>query len=346
MPDLNYGDLSSVESNACFQDLAASADKWINMGVDGFRLDAVKHICGGHDSYSHASNRKLLKKWYEHCNATYKAAGHSDNIFMVAEEWDSHSTETQYYESLTSCFEFDYGSMLSDALNNRKGSSYASAVIKYVTDHEAKRSDAVTSLFLTNHDQDRWSEWVGRSLPKQKQAAAMLLTSAGKPFVYMGEELGYTGKKTGDSDVPRRMPMAWDSNLSHLAKYGLDNNHKNDNTDYSVVKGAISVAAQEADAGSLLNVYKTWSRLRNTYPALADGKMSEHETLNKNSSSPIAAWYMTSGNQKLLVIHNLGSETAVTVSNDLSHPIALLGTASVSGKTLKLGANSSVVFQL
>jgi glycosidase len=70
MPDLNYGDLAQVDTNPAFMDLAASADKWINLGVDGFRLDAVKHICGGINSYNNTANQTLLKKWYDHCNAT------------------------------------------------------------------------------------------------------------------------------------------------------------------------------------------------------------------------------------------------------------------------------------
>ena len=151
MPDLNYGDLSDVENNACFKDLAASADKWINLGVDGFRLDAVKHICGGISSYNMNSNITLLGKWYEHCNATYKAAGHSDNIFMVAEEWDGHGTEKQYYKALTSCFEFDYWPNLRNAVNGSAG-NYVATVSGFINDHKAQRSDAVTSLFMTNHD--------------------------------------------------------------------------------------------------------------------------------------------------------------------------------------------------
>lgn len=350
MPDLNYGPYTSCENSAAFKATVQSAQKWIDMGVDGFRLDAVVWVYQA----KHDANVRFLDQWYKAVNKVYHNAGHTDDIYMVGEAWcDNHGTEKLYYKGLPSNFEFDYGGMLSDALNNGNGSSYASKVIGYVNDHSAQRSDAITSLFFTNHDQDRWSEWVGQSIPRQKQAAAMLLTSAGMPYIYMGEELGYTGKRTGDSDVPRRMPMAWDSNLSNLAKYGLDDSHRYDNTDYKIVKGSVSVATQEADAGSLLNVYKTWSRLRNTYPALANGTMSEHGTLNKNNANAksIAAWYMTSGSQRLLVIHNLGTAKSVTISDDLSHPIALLGTATVTANstgssTLKLGANSSVVFLL
>ena len=336
MPDLNYGDPAQAESNACFLDLAGSADKWITLGVDGLRLDAVKHICGGIDSYSHTSNQTLLKKWYDHCNATYKAAGHSDNIFMVAEEWDNHGTEKNYYKSLTSCFEFDYGYLLRDCLKSGNAGSFVSSVSAYVSDHKAIRSDAVTSFFLSNHDQNRFASEIGKNVDKEKQAAAMLLSGPGKPFVYQGEELGYWGTKDGGDEYVRT-PILWDKAGKDCAKKGVNNK-----VDTGMLTSTISVEAQNADANSILNVYKTWSRLRNTYPALAEGTM----TAAPCNSGAIAAWYMTSGNQKLLVIHNTStSAKSVTVTGDVSKPVALLGTATIDHDTLTLSGNSSVVFK-
>ena len=337
MPDLNYGDPATAETNPTFQDLAASADKWINLGVDGFRLDAVKHICGGIGSFNHSANRTLLKKWYEHCNDTYQAAGHSDNIFMVAEEWDGHDVEMNYYKSLTSCFEFDYFGVLSSAVNG-SASSYVSSVNRFVSDHTSQRADAVTSFHMTNHDQNRAAESFGREAAKEKQAAAMILTTPGKPFIYQGEELGYYGKKdNGDEYV--RTPILWDKAGTQCAKKGV-----NDKVDTGMLKGEISVEAQTADTGSLLNVYKTWSRLRNTYPALSEGAMTDAGLSGGNS---VAAWYMTSGSQKMLVIHNVASsEKSVTVKDDLSTPVALLGSATLDHDVLTLSAHSSVVFKL
>ena len=336
MPDLNYGNPAQAETNPTFLDLAGSADKWIKLGVDGLRLDAVKHICGGISSFNHSANQTLLKKWYEHCNATYKEAGHSDNIFMVAEEWDGHDTEKNYYKSLTSCFEFDYFGVLKQAVNGN-ASNYVSSVTKWVSDHTAQRADAITSIFMTNHDQDRAAESLGKNAAKEKQAAAMMLTTPGKPFVYQGEELGYYGTK-GGGDEYVRTPMMWDKAGKDCAKKGVNNK-----VDNAMLTSAISVEAQDADANSLLNVYKTWSRLRNTYPALAEGTMT---SANLAGGSTIAAWYMTSGSQKLLVIHNTAtSEKSVKVTGDLSKPVALLGSATLDHDTLTLGANSSVVFR-
>ena len=337
MPDLNYGAPSDVENNACFKDIAASADKWINMGVDGFRLDAVKHICGGINSYNNSSNISLLTKWYEHCNATYKAAGHDDNIFMVAEEWDDHGTEKQYYKALTSCFEFDYFGSLTRAFSG-SASNYVSEVNTYITDHTAQRPDAITSIFMTNHDQNRAAESLGRSLAKEKQAAAMMLTTPGKPFIYQGEELGYYGKKDGGDEYVRT-PIMWDKAGKDCARKGVEN--KVDNT---MLTASISVEAQNADKESLLAVYREFSRIRNTYPALAEGTM----TVSPLNGGTVASWYMTStSGQKLLVIHNCGTtEKRMETSDSIAKPVAILGTVKADRNALIMPGNSSIVFLL
>lgn len=338
MPDLNYGDVSQAENNPCFQDLAASADKWINMGVDGFRLDAVKHICGGINSYNNASNQTLLKKWYDRCNATYKAAGHSDNIFMVAEEWDGHNIEKQYYNALTSCFEFDFGYKLRDAIKGGNATGFASTVAGYVADHSAIRSDATTSFFLSNHDQNRFSTEVGRSALKQKLAAAVLLTIPGKPFIYQGEELGYWGSKDGGDEYVRT-PILWDKAGTQCAKKGVNNK-----VDNAMLTADISVEAQQADANSILAVYKKFAAARNSSAALAKGTIKEI----KSGVNSVALWEMSYGSEKVLVAHNFGGADGVKVTisgYSTENELVSNGTISKSGSSLTLGAYSSVVYK-
>ena len=346
MPDLNYGAVKDCESNACFQDLAESADKWIGYGIDGFRLDAVKHICGGISSYNNSSNQTFLQKWYERCNASYKAAGHSDNIYMVGEVWDSHNTEKNYYKGINSCFEFGYWPLLYKALVNQNTSGYVSTVMGFINDHKAVRPDAETALFMTNHDHSsqtgggevRAADDLGKDLAKEKQAAAMILTSPGKPYVYQGEELGYWGNSAGKGDEYIRTPILWDKAGKDCAKKGVNNK-----VDGTMLKAEISVEAQEEDRESLLNVYKTWGRLRNGYKSLGQGEMTPSDI----TGSGIASWYMTSDDERMLVIHNCGrTEKTVTVNDDMSNPVALLGRAYYQEKELTLEANSSVVFKV
>ncbi|MBR6858756.1 MAG: alpha-amylase [Bacteroidales bacterium] len=332
MPDLNYGKYTECENSPAFQDIAATADKWINLGVDGFRLDAVLWIYQAQIK----ANQRFLDQWYQRLNATYKAAGHTDDIFMVGEAWEGHGVEKQYYKGLPSCFEFEYFDVLKQALGGN-AANYVNAVNGFISDHTAERPDAITSIFMSNHDENRAAEELGRNVTKEKQAAAMMLTTPGKPFIYQGEELGYYGKKDGGDEYVRT-PILWDKAGKDCAKKGVDNK-----VDSGMLKSEISVEAQEADANSLLNVYKTWSRLRNTYPALAEGTM----TAAPGNGGSIAAWYMTSGSQKMLVIHNTAaSEKTVKVTDDVSRPVALLGAATLDHDTLTLSGNTSVVFKL
>ncbi|MBO4340493.1 MAG: hypothetical protein J5835_03565 [Bacteroidales bacterium] len=339
MPDLNYGNVSVAEKHPCFQDLAASADKWIKMGVDGLRLDAVKHICGGINSYNNSSNITLLKKWYEHCNATYKAAGHSGNIFMVGEVWDSHSVEMQYYKGLTSCFEFDFGNKVRDVLGGSSAvSAFAGTVAKYVSDHTAQREDAVTSFFLSNHDQDRFATAIGgKNLPKQKLAAAVLLTVPGKPFIYQGEELGYWGSK-GSGDEYVRTPILWDKAKTQCAKKGVNNK-----VDNSMLTADISVEAQLENQNSILNVYKAFSTARKGNKALSMGEM--YAMTSGNSS--VSLWKRKYNNESVVVAHNFSASSATfTLSSGYKADNMLVsnGDVSVSGSLVTLGAYSSAVF--
>ena len=85
MPDLNYGPLETAESSPAFMALAESADRWIReFGVDGFRLDAVKHIYHNQKS---DENPTFLAKWYERCNRTFQET-HDSDMFMVGGPFD------------------------------------------------------------------------------------------------------------------------------------------------------------------------------------------------------------------------------------------------------------------
>lgn len=327
MPDLDYGALETAQNSPAFVSVAAAADKWINdFGVAGLRLDAVKHIY--HNSWSD-ENPTFLKKWYNRFS-----------VFMVGEVLDSHSMEKLYYKGLPSLFEFGFRDKVLDALKSGSAGNMVGAIIGFISDHKGYNPDAKTSIIIGNHDISRVGSELGKNVAKEKQAAALLLSAEGKPFIFQGDELGYWGDKSKHGDADIRMPLCWDKAGSQIAKKGLPDG-LDGYTD--MVTGNNSVEAQEADEKSILNVYKTWSQLRNTYPALATGTMSK-ANLQGNS---IAAWYMTEGGQKLLVIHNVApSGVAVSVSDSMDKPIALLGTATVKNKTLNLGANSSVVFEL
>ena len=351
MPDLNYGPYATASTHPCFQALAESADKWINMGVNGLRLDAVIWI---YQKQTQA-NVSFLQQWYERCNATYKARGGQGDIYMVGEAWtDTVEEAAPYYKGLPSNFDFWFWWTLKDRIGSAKGNDFASTVSYFRGLFKAQRSDFIDAIKLTNHDEDRAASELGRNLDKEKLAAAVLLTSPGKPYIYQGEELGYWGTKKNNQDEWRRAPIKWTKSGS-VADAALT--VWDDRVDRSMLTADISVEAQAADAGSLLNVYKRFAQLRNSYVSLASGEISEHGTYNSKNSkfTAIGAWYRTSGSEKTLVVHNFsGSKISASFgTEDLSRAIGLNGggelkTTTTDGvltdNTLTLNAYSTAVF--
>ena len=338
MPDLNYGPYASCSTSPAFIDLAASADKWINMGIGGLRLDAVMWIyqCNA------TANVSFLSAWYDHCNATYKNLGHTDDFFMVGEAYDYNAAAVgPYYKGLPSCFDFPFYGTLKDRILRGYGSDFASTVAgivsTYTNNYNSRKythsGGMISSIKLSNHDEDRVASDLGNHDQKKRLAAAVLLTSPGKPFIYQGEELGYWGvKKSGDENV--RQPIYWEKDKSVPEKWcGFDK---------SVLGEGMSVSEQAANDRSLLQLYRHFAYARNVNPALAEGTMQAVSS----GSDAVAAWYMTASSQKVLVLHNFSGASATVDrgSDKLNKIVVANGEVSVSGSSVTLPAYSSVVF--
>ena len=339
MPDLNYGPYTDCANSAAFKDLAASADKWIKMGIGGLRLDAVMWIYQCHTD----ANVAFLSAWYDHCNATYKANGGQGDFFMVGEAYDYNaSTVGGYYKGLPSCFDFAYYGTLKDRINNGRGSDFASTVNGFITQYTngynnrkyTHSSGMIESPKLSNHDEDRVASDLGNHPQKKRLVGAVLLTSPGKPFVYQGEELGYWGvKSSGDQNV--RQPIYWTKGGSVPSSWSSFSK--------DILKDGMSVEEQAADNGSLLQLYRHFAYARNTHPALAEGKMEPKSSGN----NAVAMWYMTASSEKVLVVHNFsGSAATVSITDKVSKVIVSNGSVSLNSGNLTLPAYSSVVYSL
>ena len=339
MPDLNYGPYATCQNSDSFKDLAGSADKWINLGVNGLRLDAVMWIYQCHTD----ANVKFLSEWYNHCNSTYKTRGGSGDLYMVGEAYDWNAdVVAPYYKGLPSLFDFAYYGTVKDRINKGSGSDLGST-IKSIQDKNKNaygnalhthRSGFQDAVKLSNHDENRVASELGNHPQKKRLAGAILLTSPGKPYIYQGEELGYWGvKSSGDQNV--RQPINWNKDCKVPSGWC--------SFDKSVIKAETSVEAQAADNRSLLQLYRHFSYARNTHSALAEGEI---ETTTSGNNA-VAAWYMKSASEKVLVMHNLSS-SSVTVTRDsdkLDKIIVSNHKVEVSGKSVTMPAYSSVVFQ-
>ncbi len=338
MPDVNYGAVASFRESPTYKAMIESAKEWIDRGVDGFRLDAVRHIY--HNTASN-ENPTFLDGFYTDLN-TYFKQSHSGELYMVGEVFAEANEVAPYYAGLPALFEFAFWNRLSWAINNATGCYFVKDILSYQPLYAQYRADYIEPTKLSNHDEERTRTVLGTSLEKAKSAAAVLLTAAGEPYVYYGEELGYVGSKSrGDEYI--RNPMKWGD--SFTTKF-ID---KQDSGMMSVN----DVARQESDDESMLNVYRRFGRLRHTYPSMASGAMIRHDVYNETNTEfkQIAAWYRESDGERMLVLHNLsGQQTVLTLDDEIDKCVAVMNKVDRrvrDGETnVRMSGYSSVVFKL
>ncbi len=339
--DLNYGPVGEVTDSPVYQTMVQTAKTWIDRGVDGLRLDAVKHIY--HNATSN-ENPRFLKTFYDELNAYYQQTGKDEDFYMVGEVLSEHNEVAPYYAALPALFDFSFWYRLEWAINNGTGRYFAKDILGYRQEYAGYRADYIEATKLSNHDEDRAASQLGQSLAKCKLAAAVLLTMPGEPYIYYGEELGLYGtKERGDEYV--RSPMLWgDASTTAYT----------DKVDAGVASSVKPVSEQQQDEASLLNTYLTFAKVRNIYPALAEGDLEKHPVYNDQADEAymqIAAWYRTAGEERMLVIHNFGeSEIQLPVTDDVTQAVAVSGNVecgTMDGQTfLKLGGYTSVVFKV
>ena len=333
--DLNYGSVETCEDSEAFKAICTAADKWIALGIDGFRLDAIKHIY--HNANNH-ENPTFLRKFYDYCNASYKKNGGKGEFYMVGEQFSAANEVAPYYAGLPAFFEFSFWWTLKDAINSGKGSTFVSTIQGFRSQYEKYRSNYIAATKLSNHDEQRAGSDLNRSSDKMKLAGAVLLTASGEPYIYQGEELGYYGvKDNGDEFV--RTPIMWTADGKGLAGKRLAGK-----IDNAMLTSKISVESQEKDDNSVLSTYKKLGVLRDSYESLQSGSF-EYSAVGGNNEA-IAAWYRTAGTQKILVVHNFGATPIVlTVNGDkVDKMIGSSGKVSVKDNRVNLGSYSSALF--
>ncbi len=280
MPDLNF-DHPDVRA-----EMIKSGKFWLEeAGVDGFRLDAAKHIYTEHEK-NH--------EWWQEFRAEMQAA--KEDVFLVGEVWDAPSIVGHYFkDGLHATFNFELGKNIINAVRSEGGSGIASFLENIRTYYKKQSEDFTDATIITNHDMNRtMSELLGDK-NKAKMASSLLLTLPGSPFIYYGEEIGMEGVKP---DEHIREPFLWSKDAKGTgqttwvaAKHNLGDK-------------ATSVEAQLADTESLYTHYKTMIHVRRSSNILVSGEITPAEVKEKG----IIAFHRILGDQSLLVIHNVSDE--------------------------------------
>ena len=147
-------------------------------GIDGFRLDTVKHI--SHDF------------WQEHRRLATERLG--SDFMLLGEIWGADKiTARPYFKSdeLSGAFDFVFRDRTLEFLNNiSNGKRFG----RYLSKRHAVVDGHFLAPFLSNHDMLTLLATLREDKAKYLVAATLLFTAEGLPVITWGEEWGRAGK--------------------------------------------------------------------------------------------------------------------------------------------------------
>lgn len=298
MPDLNLG------NEAVRKEIEKIAKFWVDKGVGGFRLDAAKEYYSG----SADKNIEVLNWFTNYCKSL------DDDLYLVAEVWDSFAIIKKYYTSgITSIFDYTYGASsgyLITAINGGgKGESGRKLAERFVETQDAyyaSNPDMINAPFLSNHDCGRIAGFASADTSKMKMAGALNAFMSGSSFVYYGEEIGMRGS---GKDENKRAPMYW----SDFA--GGEGMCKGPAAMDEVVQKFGSLETQKNDKFSMYWYYRNLYHIKNMFPEIARGKVAVMEGIEDGDICAISKTYE---GETIYILFNLAKEErTVTVSGDM-----------------------------
>ena len=323
MPDLNY------RTPEVKGEMFRISRQWLMKGVDGYRLDATRYLVEdgpGAGQYDTPETHQLLKDFSADVQQT------KPDAILVAENTVDTPTLAAYYNDSLMNFNFPLASTIVSGVNSGNSSAIAGTLRAMIADYPP---GAIDAPFLTNHDQTRLATVLGNDPGKLRNAAAVLLTLPGAPFIYYGEEVGLQNGPTS-ADESKRTPMPWNSSGGFTTGTPW--------FPYAPGLASSNVASETNDPQSLLSYYRAWIAARKRTPALLKGNLTLLD-----GSAQVLAFLRDSGNDRVLVVHNLSAtsvdaEFAVS-ANSFDAIIADPGVTNAGGK-IRLPPHSSGVWRL
>jgi alpha-amylase len=324
MPDLN------MDNPAVRKEVYAIGRYWLEQGIDGFRMDAAKHI------YPEWEAEKCHAFWVEFRE---KMEAFKPDVYIVGEVWTSAEKIAPFFKGLKANFNFDLSYAIQEIV--RTGHDKPGLISMLMNNYkvfERVNPHFVDATLLTNHDQDRIGSIASGSLEKLKMAAFLLLTLPGNPFLYYGEEIGMLGKKP-DENI--REAFLWNSRWQDKDRTNWRKPQYN--TDSKVRP----LAAQIADPASLYNHYKTLIGLRKSFSAL--GQVSPPNLSLSQSNHPKAVSFLRADeNDTFLIIQNIQAQPIhFTITERVQELIFASGVFDFQGENrCTLPGFGSAIFKL
>jgi maltose alpha-D-glucosyltransferase/alpha-amylase len=345
-PDLNYDNAEVQEQ------MIAVLKFWLDLGLDGFRLDAVPYLFEreGTNCENLKETHEFLKRVRHEIDESY------DNVVLLAEANQWPSDVVEYFASGDEChMAFHFPLMPRMFMAARRQVRYP--VVEILEQTPNIPANCQWGIFLRNHDEltlemvtdeerdymyneyakdprmklnlgirRRLAPLLENSTNQMELFHAMLLSLPGTPIVYYGDEIGmgdniYLGDRDGV-----RTPMHWN----------VDRNAGFSRADFAQlylpvlldpVYGyqAVNVEAEMRDQNSFLHWFRRLLAVRKQHPVFGLGSF---ESCHPNNAA-IFAYLRRYEDDIVLCINNLSSR-AQAAELDLSsyggmYPVELLG---------------------
>ncbi|MCE7983451.1 MAG: pullulanase-type alpha-1,6-glucosidase [Caldilinea sp. CFX5] len=272
---------------------------WItNFGIDGFRIDTMKHV-----------NAEFWQKFAPAILDHAKTAGKPD-FFIFGEVFSGNVNLLSYYTTdadVQAVLDFQF----QEGVQAYVSKGGASDGLKTVFENDDYYIDADSNAyalptFIGNHDRGRFGWFLKTDQPtagdaellaRSKLAHALMYFARGMPVVYYGDEQGFTGDG-GDKDARQDMMP------SQVASYNDDD--------------LIGTTATTADANfdqshPLYLAFQSYAKLRKAHPALVNGAQIHRTSSNAAGIYAFSRMERTERVEYVVAINNANSAQSATV---------------------------------
>ncbi|MDY0908369.1 pullulanase-type alpha-1,6-glucosidase [Microbacterium sp. CFBP9034] len=202
---------------------------WIDLGIDGFRIDTAKHV-----------NFEFWEKWSSEV-LDYAHAAEKPEFFMFGEVYDADPAKLSPYvrnSDMNSVLDFTFQSAATAyAKGTGTGAKPSGLRTLFAGDDMYTTPDSsATALptFLGNHDMGRVGHFLAGAdaLQRDELAHELMYLTRGQPVVYYGDEQGFAGTG-GDKDARQTLfasqtadyqnqPLVTGEQLGSVDRYNAD----------------------------------------------------------------------------------------------------------------------------
>ena len=345
-PDLNF------DNPAVLQEILNTMNFWLDIGVDGFRLDAVPYLVEreGTSCENTPETFAILKLIRRHLDERYP------NRMLLAEANQSPADVRAYFGDGDAChmaFHFPLMTRLYIAIHLEERRH----ITEIIADTPELPEGGQWALFLRNHDEltlemvtdtereymylaysadprarlnlgirRRLAPLMGNDRRRIELMTSILFSFPGTPIVYYGDEIGMGDDvRLGDRNGVRT-PMQWNSDRNAgFSTAPAESLYSSVIADPIYGYQAVNVESQQHDQSSLLRWMTNMIRLRKLFQVFGRGTLQFLSPANTR----VLAYVRADKEDLVLCVANL-SRVAQPVELDLTHlagyiPVEMLG---------------------